>query len=236
MVNTNQQNSDAWADAQARIGLHEFSHALRCDIKSDKLKLREIGLPVYDCRTYELSYFVLNTSRELREFGHPVLYYIFIPKSPGHHRYSDFYINNNEQDFRKLLSESGIGEKDFDKYFLVVSECEENVFGGSLINSDAGDVIIEMKLGDQVGIGRGFVPGDAIFFGRKSRFENVFRYNMESPQIRQILFSTWKYTGGLPGYFEFALTSSMNRASLRTVFFDYRDNPVFRNIDFNPTL
>lgn len=209
-------------DKQDKVGMFDT------DIQADFKRLEKSGLPTYKRLILEPIQFLLNKNYYVQNFKYESYYAQVYPMSTGLKKYNLMGFNDLE-DIVPFLSNNIKGL--YDKYLLLISEFEPNVFGGSVM-SDGKSVKIDMVRGLQNQISYGKAADCSCIVDANSNIEFSCSGKLEKRLFFEILDSLRIYNDEdkyMKGYFEFAFTSKSGTGSLRLVYFDYKKQSFFYN-------
>lgn len=122
-----------------------------------------------------------------------------------------------------------------DQYHVGIYEYHLNIYGGSVIISSNGHILMEFGEGSCLEYTRGnSIPK---FSAERDIYTGVIHYNSEDEELREAAWCTLQHiphngegvrVDFLPGYYEFALYRHEKSGTLQPTFFDYKDNPVYQ--------
>lgn len=218
-----------WAEMFDKIQMPEKKGEYDTDIREDFKRIEAVGLPTYHRVLVEPQKFIENLNYYKENFRFAAYYAQVYPQATGLKKY-------NLMNFKKLsdllpfLNEN-IG-KYMDRYLLLVSEFEENIYGGSVM-SDGNRVTIDLVEGLQNQISY----GNEVAYSCVVKDNDELIYSGKCDELIRSLFvevldsisvlGNSKKQNYLTGYFEFAFTKKSENVGLRLVFFDYKNNSKF---------
>lgn len=218
-----------WAEMFDKIQMPEKKGEYDTDIREDFRRIEIFGLPTYHRLLLEPQKFIQNLNYYEQTFRYSAYYAQVYPQTIGLKKY-------NLMNFTKLSEllpflKQNIGEY-MDRYVLLISEFEENIYGGSVM-SDGNKVIIDLVEGlqNQISYGRGVSfscvvksTNELIFTSGCDEFvKSLFNEVLDSISV----LGNSKKQDYLLGYFEFAFTKRADSKNLRLVFFDYKEDTKF---------
>lgn len=237
-----------WARALSNVGLEKLAESYETDPVADFKRLRLLGLPIYDAHLLPVLEFLEKCSELQLLFLHDSYYMQLYPLAANKRKYSllDFSNLTRAEEF----IEQNISEEKED-YLILVSEYENNLFGGSII-SYRGGMIVEITPGAQTGVSYGNT--DVEHLVSTPVFRGI-RCSTMDPVIKGLLITAAQaiskgevITAGeslganispsngkmqLDGYFEFAYTGSSISGPFRLVFFDAKFNDSYCRLDLD---
>lgn len=217
-----------WAEMFDKIHMPSKKGKYDTNICADFSRIEEFGLPTYYRILTEPREFIENYCDYEGKFKCHTYYAQVYPQIIGLKKYNIMNFSNLSNVI-PFLNQNISGC--MDKYILLISEFEENIYGGSIM-SNGRKVLIDMVHGLQNQISYGNVAthscivrdnGDTFFKQCGSEEKQLFFEVLDSISILGNSKKQWY----LEGYFEFAFTKSFKSNALRLVFFDYKPDPKF---------
>jgi hypothetical protein len=208
------------------VGMYE------ADIINDYRRIDKYGLPAYKKYFYEVSDLMSDFSSFEKKFDFSKCYIQLYPKKVNLPKLSQMDFTSAKAIYDFVFSKI---RSQYSDYIILISEYEPNKYGGSVM-SNGETVYIEMCRGlqNQISYGNSDTIGCSLIHGEIHQWHNASE--PEKQIIRQILSALnilSDSTGSeyLQGYFEFAVTESINNpGKLRLVFIDYKDDQAYVNI------
>ena len=210
-----------WAENYGQIGLSTKIGVFDTDIQSDFYELQISGLPTYKRIVLSPNDFLNNIKKYKEEFIFDSYYSQVYPLANGLKK-ANLMNFKNIDDVIPFLKKNIDGL--YDKYLLLISEFEQNIYGGSVM-SDGNSVKIDMLNGLQNQISYGKAAEYTCFVNENGSIRYINCRILEQQLFLEILDSLrifnrkHKY---LSGYFEFAFTSKTGIDNMRLVYFDYK--------------
>jgi hypothetical protein len=234
------KNMESWAAGFRDCGQH-FQAQSMIDAIGDKgaiLKnLKKMGLPTYDLVVLGLDMFLRTQDRVLDVMDFPMYWVTMIPLSSRLPKITRLGLSQSDVlDF----AHENAGEQE--NYDMLISEYENNVYGGNIHSKD-GLVYLELIKGDQIHVAQGTVDAADIYRAQRDDIHRGFRYSVDDPVMRDIMWKTIQQirvkdsredgitnAEFMEGYFELALTNTPQRSNLRPIFLDHKTSPLFTNL------
>lgn len=212
-------------DWVSSLKLHNplMAASLETDRVSGFRAVENMGLPHYERRMIPLDEFMDNPELFAGDMDCDTFYVTLVPKMCGR-RFSEA-----DLDVSHVISfvREHLDEKDYTCYNMALQQYFDNKFGGNIIVNKDGSLLAEFRRGRQGPIGSGTEIPE--FYITRNMFTNSFRYSFESPELRQLLYSTFlimphegegREMRFVPGYYEFVIVNKRGR--LKPVFIDYK--------------
>lgn len=218
-----------WAEMFDKIQMAERRGGYDTNICGDFERIERFGLPTYNRLLLEPEKFINELKIYEQSFKFPAYYAQVYPQAMG---IKKFNLMNFSQlsDLIPFLKQNI--EKYMDRYLLLVSEFEENIYGGSAM-SDGSRVVIDLVKGlqNQISYGNGALYSCTANENGISALSGIdddkVIYLFEEVLDSLTILSSSKRQCYLKGYFEFAFTRSTGNSQLRLVFFDYKADARF---------
>lgn len=208
------------------IGMYE------ADVKQDYQRIENYHLPTYVRKFFEAAELVSNFEACAEQVPYNAYYIQLYPKIISLPKYSltDF---KEVEKVKEFIIEK-VGDK-LEYYFVLVSEFETNIYGGSIM-SNGYSVYIDMCRGLQNQISYGAENS----IGCKLQYEKI-SYSENAGKLEQHIFhcilSALRVRAGvdnpkfLKGYFEFAITKkNPDDQFYRLIFIDFKTDSQYYNI------
>lgn len=237
MASTVELNFSNWADSLKKS--HPYLADELGERRSNGFKrLEELGLPRFEFIESSLASFLEDPHECLSRVKLKQFYIVLMPNIPPLQRHSKAGINADQ--VIAFIHEHVAPEhiKDYDISWQAYSE---NIFGGTIIVNPGGQIYVEFKRGKQAKLAKG--TEDPEFFAVRNSITGLFRYSFDDPVLRRSIYNLVlalphekdNLRGEFrPGYYEFTLIQEDNTPSLRPIFFDYREGPVYHLPDQLP--
>lgn len=219
----------AWAEKFDRIHMPEKKGKFDTDIRSDFGRISAMGLPTYDRLILNPEEFLENIKQYEETFRYQAYYSQVYPQVSGLGKFNLMNFSALSELVPFLYEKLG---RYMNRYTLLISEFEENVYGGSMM-SDGTRVFIDITEGlqNQISYGNGAAysciaedSGEVIF---KDSYACSVVLLFEEILDSVIVLGSDSRMSFLPGYFEFAFTRKDKGDMLRLVFFDYKTDMSF---------
>lgn len=202
------------------------------DVQKDYQRIEDYHLPTYQRKFFEAAELVSNFVACAEQTPYDTYYIQLYPKLIGLPKYSLTDFQEIEK-AREFIIEK-VGDK-LEHYFVLVSEFETNIYGGSIM-SNGYSVYIDMCKGLQNQISYGAENS----IGCKLQYEKV-SYSQNAGKFEQYIFQRILMSlrvradvdkpGFLQGYFEFAITrKNPDDPFYRLVFIDFKTDQQYFNI------
>ena len=229
---TEHYHMDKWATA---LGENGFDKSVRSELaktKTDYAKTFEsLNLPTYKRYIEPLQVFLdrLETNEEPAEavvrdtLETSKLWYQLIAHQEESRRITALDVTPDDLS-REVRDKVKNGTINPQECTILVSEFLPNEYGGQIAIQDDGVTEVYFGRGDEADYSAGENPPQ--FSATNNNPTRVFRYSFDDSKLRSAIYSAVKATGGIPGYYEFALGCDEDNGVLRSIFLDYRDDPT----------
>lgn len=232
-----------WSKALRRVGLGELASSFDTDAKGDFSLVRGLGLPCYEAYFLPVADFLERFVLLKEQFVFPSYYLQLYPIDAGDRKHSlvDF---DSLDTAREFIYQSIDGR--FDKYSILISEFETNVWGGTIM-SYKGGIVVEIAGRLQTGVSYGsekvelmvispILPGPR-FSTREANIRSLLLKGAKAIAVNPtreraigllgVKSSSANGVCYMDGYFEFAYTRASNRERLRLVVLDAKLNEAY---------
>jgi hypothetical protein len=201
------------------------------DVINDYKRIDDYSLPTYHKKFFEVELLLKDTKSFIDNYDFVNCYIQLYPKNAALKKYNKMNITSPEE-ILEFINEKI--EKYYKNYFILISEFEPNLYGGSIM-SNGSKIYLEMcgGLQNQIAYGTTKTIGYAISetnvktFSNATEKEKIIMDNVIGFLELNSIPDQDKY---LKGYFEFAITIAVDGVNPRIVFFDFKDDASYYNI------
>jgi hypothetical protein len=221
-------NVNDWARA-LRNDYPELASQLDEDRYEGFKNVEAIGLPHYRIEMLPLGEFLESPEEYFIALESQKFFVSLKPKKEELRRYGKAGLDQNEV---LAFIEEHISSEHIADYDVAIGQYINNLFGGTIMVSEKGDVYFEFKRGNHQPVAKG--SAESLFVAFRDSFGH-FKYSFEDGDIKKAAYDTIlaiPHTGDgremkfLPGYYEVAITKQDASDELRPYFLDYKDNTV----------
>lgn len=209
----------------------------------EKRSLGSENLEKFDLKRFKhvmmpLEEFLKNKHEILKNLDSDIFYISLQPKKAGLKRQGNAGLT--EEEVYGFIDEF-VPMEDIGNYDISADQMFPNVFGGSTVIDQKGNVYFEFIEGNQTGVGKGNAEIKYIVF--RDSFTGSFKYSFENEELRKISYEAimsipHKGEGReirfMPGYYEMVIAQRDNNSKPEPFFLDYRDNDAYQ-IDWEKT-
>ena len=224
-------NANDWAKAVQKYD-RNFASKLNENRTAGSDNLKKFNLKRYRHKDLSLEKFLQEPDKYLDEMKSEKFYISLKPRSNELKRKG--MAGLGREDIKKIIVEF-VEEKDIDNYDIAIEQMFDNVFGGTTVVDQKGNVYFEFVEGNQTPVGRGDANIKYIVF--RDEPLGLFKYSFEDEEIRRIAYDAIMHIPHqgegremkfMPGYYEMVIAQRPGNSKPEPFFIDYRDNGAYQ--------
>jgi hypothetical protein len=231
ITNNYRANINDWADVEREYN-KDFADNIDEKRSLGSENLEKFNLKRFKHAIMPLADFLKNKHEILKSLDSDIFYISLQPKKDGLKRQGKTGLTEGE--VLKFIS-NFVSEGDIENYDIAANQMFPNIFGGSTIIDQKGNVYFEFIEGNQTAVSKGNAEIKYVVF--RDSFMGSFKYSFEDEVIRSIALDAimnipHKGEGRemrfMPGYYEMVIAQRNEDSKPEPFFLDYRDNDAYQ--------